>query len=385
MFHARPVGSGFAVLLGLFMLSVDVSLAHADQLQLTGVIRDLKRGDKTGGHPDFETAGAKNMFGHVTGMVTYYLSEDRRPVYNPTRPASKDTMTSADRFNQWYRDTPNVNISSPLTLTLSNNQSNPGGVYTFHDSSFWPIDGKHFGNQSLNHNFHFTFELHTTFTYSPGQVFTFIGDDDVWVYVNGVRTIDLGGVHQAITGSFRLFDGKAFVEKSHFPLGSVVQEVSTAMKLQLVQKWANLGMGGTCPFAYGDRYIDLQLTGGAPDARAAFTGDNVEVWASDALRSVVLKFSDGTQQRFDNLSLGTHGIFTGTGAYDGKAILGCWVKAGSAEQNYSHYLTRNGSTSINCTLDFFFAERHTTESNFRIDTTMLLETVDPNTISPLYD
>lgn len=39
-----------------------------------------------------------------------------------------------------------------------------------------------------------------------------------------------------------------------------------------------------------------------------------------------------------------------------------------------------------CTLDFFFAERHRTESNFRIDTTLRLEP-DPvmPTVSALYD
>ena len=39
----------------------------------------------------------------------------------------------------------------------------------------------------------------------------------------------------------------------------------------------------------------------------------------------------------------------------------------------------------NYTLDFFFAERHTTESNFRIETTLALKEVPPTTVSPLYD
>ena len=36
-------------------------------------------------------------------------------------------------------------------------------------------------------------------------------------------------------------------------------------------------------------------------------------------------------------------------------------------------------------LDFFFAERHTTESNFRIETTLTLVDIPPTAISPLYD
>ena len=37
------------------------------------------------------------------------------------------------------------------------------------------------------------------------------------------------------------------------------------------------------------------------------------------------------------------------------------------------------------TLKFFFAERHTTESNFRIETTLTLIETEPTTVSPLYD
>lgn len=360
----------------------------ADTIELTGVVRDFKRGDWSGGHPDFETATKMGGFGHVKNMVTMNLSEDHKPVYNPNRPY-KETVSSEASFNQWYRDVPEVNAAMPLTLTLDNGQEGPGGVYTYQNNAFWPIDGQMFGNQNLSKNFHFTFELHTEFTYSPGQVFTFIGDDDVWVYINGVRVIDLGGVHSAITGSVLLFDGKVFVEKYHFSKGGMVQEVSSSYATQLKNKWTALGLDGNCPVVEGARYIDLSLLEGQADTRVEFKGTSITAYAVQDLSNVVIKFEDGTQQKFDNLSTGTSSNFAGSDENQGKTIVGAWVKAGNNASGdgpgMGQYHAVDGSTSTECTLDFFFAERHTTQSNFRIDTTISLTTVPPTNISPLYD
>ena len=156
---------------------------------LTGMIRDF-----TDAHPDFE-----HSMGDDRGIVLADLGKDGKPVY--AGEAGNPTTHGQTPFNQWYRDTPGVNASQPFTLTLKDGGN---GVFSFEDGEFFPIDGKLLGNQGRPHNYHFTFELHTKFRYSGGEVFTFTGDDDVFVFVNGKLGIDLGGVHGAESQTIKL-------------------------------------------------------------------------------------------------------------------------------------------------------------------------------------
>jgi fibro-slime domain-containing protein len=142
-------------------------------------------------HPDMQ-----EFPGIDPGLVQATLGIDGKPVYAPS--GATITVAGKPSFDQWYRDVPGVNLAVPGTLTLV---ENPPGTFTFDNQSFFPLDGVGFGNETNPHNFHFTTEIHTTFTYHGGEVFTFSGDDDVFVYVNKRLAIDLGGVHDPLTGS----------------------------------------------------------------------------------------------------------------------------------------------------------------------------------------
>ena len=162
--------------------------------RLTGTLRDFNDT-----HPDFEGG----VITAETGIVEDELGGDGKPVYAGGE--GTETTHGREAFDQWYRDVEGVNMSKAFTITL---EHTGGGIYTYQNDAFFPIDDELFGNQDREHNYHFTLEIHTRFKYKGGEVFRFTGDDDLFVFVNGRLALDLGGVHGEISGEID-FDDQA--------------------------------------------------------------------------------------------------------------------------------------------------------------------------------
>jgi fibro-slime domain-containing protein len=181
--------------------------------------------DFTETHPDFEMPFRGDVVRR--GLVAPDLGTDRKPAFlnNIGCPAdtatplacanwmvTEPTLSTAEAFAQWYNDVTDVNVRVEKELPLTESPAG-SGEYAFDSANFFPLEPTEgSGPSPMGHytgqNYLFTTEIHVQFGYRAGQRFTFRGDDDLWIFVNGKLALDLGSLHGPEQGTID-FDAQA--------------------------------------------------------------------------------------------------------------------------------------------------------------------------------
>lgn len=146
------------------------------------------------------------------GMVDYYLDDNYLPVakggnLTPNR-GIKDMV-------RWFSTVEGKSFSYSGILEM--NYRNAGAEFSFYHDNFYPLDEADFSKGDFtskdghNHLFTMSFAVPFTVLNSGSEDFMITADDDTFVYVGNELVIDMGGVHDAMTGRFRISkDGEIY-------------------------------------------------------------------------------------------------------------------------------------------------------------------------------
>jgi fibro-slime domain-containing protein len=200
---------------------------------------------------------ASKLVNGYPALSTWGDGESLAYLFNDTNSDSKKSYMNLNKLFTYDKETGYYSYNSG-TVTVDNDknlESNTGGnfatiagnavdgadftVYKAGRAGFFPFtyfskatythsntkDNKTevLGNTNINHYFGMTISTEfiqptdgkiATGDSSEDMEFTFSGDDDVWVFIDGVLVLDIGGIHGAVSGAINFSTGVVTVDEA---------------------------------------------------------------------------------------------------------------------------------------------------------------------------
>ncbi len=138
------------------------------------------------------------------GMVSSKLDDQYLPVATGGS-LLENRGVNSENFKRWFNQVEGKSKSYAGTMNLSYNSET--GSFEYKSENYYPLDditmkSDEFGNKAHNHLFTLNLGVPFQALLNGGEKFVISADDDTWVFVGDTLVLDMGGVHDTISGNF---------------------------------------------------------------------------------------------------------------------------------------------------------------------------------------
>ena len=131
------------------------------------------------------------------GMVEYELSS----LYLPVTVGGDLLSNRGLNFNRWFAEVEGASRFYAGEISLGYNKDSLS--FEYGNNSFYPLNEVgSVSSDGNNHLFTMSFGVPFRVLKNGKETFTISADDDTWVFVNNRLVLDMGGIHDAISGEF---------------------------------------------------------------------------------------------------------------------------------------------------------------------------------------